>query len=270
MKYVLPFLTQLWMFATPVVYSSASLNQPWRTLYGLNPMVGVVDGFRWAITGAGTSPGLVTLVSAANRVVMLVGGTAYFRKVDQSMADVSDGVRGNVAIRTERLSKRYVLGGSAAFGYATIGESLANLVRGPRRPKTETPTIWALRDVSFEIEQGETVASSAATAPARARCSRSSRGSPSRPRATPCCTAASARCSRSAPASTGELTGRENIYLNGAILGMHAPRDRPAASTRSSRSRRSRSSSTRRSSATRAACTCGWPSRSPRTSSPRS
>lgn len=87
-KYVLPFLTQLWMFATPVVYSSASLNQPWATLYGLNPMVGVVDGFRWAITGAGTSPGLVTLVSAGTAVVMLVGGTAYFRKVDQSMADV--------------------------------------------------------------------------------------------------------------------------------------------------------------------------------------
>jgi lipopolysaccharide transport system permease protein len=87
-KYVLPFLTQLWMFATPVVYSSASLQQPWRTLYGLNPMVGVVDGFRWAITGAGTVPGLSTLVSAGSALVILVGGTVYFRKVDQSMADV--------------------------------------------------------------------------------------------------------------------------------------------------------------------------------------
>jgi lipopolysaccharide transport system permease protein len=84
---VLPFLTQLWMFATPVVYL-AKLHHPWQTLFGLNPMVGVVDGFRWAITGAGTSPGLTTLVSAGSAVVMLVGGLVYFRKVDQSMADV--------------------------------------------------------------------------------------------------------------------------------------------------------------------------------------
>jgi lipopolysaccharide transport system permease protein len=87
-KYVLPFLMQLWMFATPVVYSSASLQQPWSTVYGLNPMVGVVDGFRWAITGAGNSPGLTTVVSLGAAIVMLVAGTAYFRKVDQSMADV--------------------------------------------------------------------------------------------------------------------------------------------------------------------------------------
>jgi lipopolysaccharide transport system permease protein len=91
-KYVLPFLTQLWMFATPVVYL-AELHQPWRTLYGLNPMVGVVDGFRWAIIGAGPrgqfpAPGLTTIVSVGSALVMLLAGAVYFRKVDQSMADV--------------------------------------------------------------------------------------------------------------------------------------------------------------------------------------
>jgi lipopolysaccharide transport system permease protein len=91
-KYVLPFLTQLWMFATPVVYV-AKLKQPWQTLYGLNPMVGVVDGFRWAIVGVGPqdkfpAPGLTTLVSVGSALVMLLAGAVYFRKADQSMADV--------------------------------------------------------------------------------------------------------------------------------------------------------------------------------------
>jgi lipopolysaccharide transport system permease protein len=87
-RYVLPFLTQLWMFATPVVYSSSSLHHPWVTLYGLNPMVGVVDGFRWAITGSGAAPGATTAASVGTALVMLVAGAVYFRKVDQSMADV--------------------------------------------------------------------------------------------------------------------------------------------------------------------------------------
>jgi len=87
-KYVIPFLTQMWMFATPVVYSAANLKQPWRTLYGLNPMVGVVEGFRWAIIGTGPAPGLTTLASVGTTVVLLIGGAAYLRHVDQSMADV--------------------------------------------------------------------------------------------------------------------------------------------------------------------------------------
>ncbi len=87
-KYVIPFLTQLWLFATPVVYSASGLTQPWRTLYGLNPMVGVVDGFRWAIIGTGPSPGFTTLASVATTLVLLCGGAIYLRHVEQSMADV--------------------------------------------------------------------------------------------------------------------------------------------------------------------------------------
>jgi lipopolysaccharide transport system permease protein len=87
-KYVLPFLTQIWMFATPVVYSASSLREPWATLYGLNPLVGVINGFRWAIVGAGQAPGLTTAASVGTSLVMLVGGAVYLRRVDQSMADV--------------------------------------------------------------------------------------------------------------------------------------------------------------------------------------
>jgi lipopolysaccharide transport system permease protein len=87
-KYVVPFLLQMWMFATPVVYSAAGLAQPWKTLYALNPMVGVVEGFRWAIVGTSTSPGLTTLASVVTTLVLLAGGALYLRRVDRSMADV--------------------------------------------------------------------------------------------------------------------------------------------------------------------------------------
>ena len=123
---------------------------------------------------------------------------------------------------------------------------------------------------SFDVGRGEVLGSSAATAPARARCSRSCRGSPSRREGE---AEIRGRVGSLLEVGTGfhpELTGRENIYLNGAILGMKRHRDRPQGSTRSSSSPRSSSSSTRRSSATRAGCTCGWPSPWRRTWSRRS
>ena len=73
-KYVVPFLTQIWLFATPIAYSSSLLDEPWRTLYGINPMVGVVEGFRWALLGTNTEPGSMVLVSAVAAVVLLVSG----------------------------------------------------------------------------------------------------------------------------------------------------------------------------------------------------
>jgi lipopolysaccharide transport system permease protein len=87
-KYVIPFLMQMWMFATPVVYSASHLGRPWRWLYDLNPMVGVVDGFRWAIIDAGPRPGLSTITSVAVTLLLLSGGVAYLQHVDQSLADV--------------------------------------------------------------------------------------------------------------------------------------------------------------------------------------
>jgi lipopolysaccharide transport system permease protein len=87
-KYVIPFLTQMWMFATPVVYSAMQLGQPWKTLYALNPMVAVVEGFRWSIIGTGGLTAGTLIVSVATTIGLLLIGALYLRHVDQSMADV--------------------------------------------------------------------------------------------------------------------------------------------------------------------------------------
>lgn len=87
-RHTIPFLTQFWMFATPIAYPSSLLHGPWRTLYGLNPMVGVVDGFRWALLGRGTAPGQMIGVSVLAAVVVLVTGAFYFRRMERTFADV--------------------------------------------------------------------------------------------------------------------------------------------------------------------------------------
>jgi lipopolysaccharide transport system permease protein len=86
-RYMVPFLTQFWMFATPIVYPSSLLAEPWHTLYGLNPMVGVVEGFRWALVGSQAAPGLMTLASACAALVILVTGAFYFRRLEKTFAD---------------------------------------------------------------------------------------------------------------------------------------------------------------------------------------
>ncbi len=87
-RYVVPFLTQFWMFATPVAYPSSLLHEPWRTLYGLNPMAGVVEGFRWALLGNVAAPGPLIWASAAAALVILVSGAFYFRRMERTFADV--------------------------------------------------------------------------------------------------------------------------------------------------------------------------------------
>lgn len=87
-RYIVPFLMQFWLFATPIAYPSTLLTEPWRTLYGLNPMVGVVEGFRWALLDTRTAPGLITLFSAVAAVVLLVTGAYYFRRMEKTFADV--------------------------------------------------------------------------------------------------------------------------------------------------------------------------------------
>ncbi len=86
-RYIVPFLIQFWLFATPVVYPSSMLSEPWHTLYGFNPMVGVVEGFRWAMLGTGTAPGPMTIVSAVIAVMILIGGIFYFRYMENTFAD---------------------------------------------------------------------------------------------------------------------------------------------------------------------------------------
>jgi len=87
-QHVIPFLVQLWLFATPVVYPSSLLSTSWRTVYGLNPMVGVVDGFRWALLATGEPPSLSVTASALAAIVILVLGAFFFRRAERSFADL--------------------------------------------------------------------------------------------------------------------------------------------------------------------------------------
>jgi lipopolysaccharide transport system permease protein len=87
-RYIVPFVIQVWMFSTPIVYPSSLLPASWRTIYGLNPMVGVVEGFRWALLGTNTVPGFMIAVSATAALLILIGGAFYFRHMEKSFADI--------------------------------------------------------------------------------------------------------------------------------------------------------------------------------------
>ncbi len=86
-RHIVPFLIQFWMFATPVIYPSSLLSEPWRTLYGINPMVGVVEGFRWALLGT-YPPRNMLLLSMIVSAALLVSGAFYFRRMEKIFADV--------------------------------------------------------------------------------------------------------------------------------------------------------------------------------------
>jgi lipopolysaccharide transport system permease protein len=87
-RYVVPFLVQFWMFASPVAYPSSLVPEKWRWLYGLNPMAGVIEGFRWSLAGHGNPPGRLIFVSAGVVILVLLSGVAYFQKMETTIADV--------------------------------------------------------------------------------------------------------------------------------------------------------------------------------------
>ncbi len=87
-KYVLPFLLQVWMYLTPIVYPSTLIPARWRALYALNPMAGIVEGFRWALTGRGEMPTQMLLVSTIAAIAALVTGVVFFRSTERTFADV--------------------------------------------------------------------------------------------------------------------------------------------------------------------------------------
>ena len=87
-RYAVPFLVQAWMFASPIAYPSSLLSEPWQTIYGLNPMVGVVEGFRWALLGTNTAPGPIIAVSSMAALGILISGAYYFRRMEKTFADV--------------------------------------------------------------------------------------------------------------------------------------------------------------------------------------
>ena len=87
-RYAIPFLTQLWFFVSPVVYPSSLVPEKWRLWYGLNPMVGVIEGFRWALLGKTEAPGPWLAASTVVTLIVLVGGLYYFRRMEKNFADV--------------------------------------------------------------------------------------------------------------------------------------------------------------------------------------
>jgi lipopolysaccharide transport system permease protein len=87
-KYVMPFLVQFWLFASPVAYPSSLVPAKWRWLYGLNPMAGVIEGFRWSLAGSGEGPGRMILASSGMVLVILVSGIGYFQKMETTVSDV--------------------------------------------------------------------------------------------------------------------------------------------------------------------------------------
>ncbi|MDM8541603.1 ABC transporter permease [Desulfococcaceae bacterium HSG9] len=87
-KFVVPFITQLWMYTSPVAYSTSLIPEKWQWLYGLNPMVGVIEGFRWALLSKGAPDPVMMSVSTVIVLIILVGGIYYFRKTEQTFSDI--------------------------------------------------------------------------------------------------------------------------------------------------------------------------------------
>ena len=86
-RYTIPFLVQFWMFITPVAYPASMVPEKWRWVYGLNPMTGVVEGFRWALLGTTEFPAVYLCVSVPVTIVLLITGMYYFKRVERSFAD---------------------------------------------------------------------------------------------------------------------------------------------------------------------------------------
>lgn len=87
-RYMVPFLTQIWMYATPVAYASSLVPQAWRPFYALNPMVGVIEGFRWALLGQGSVSAAILAVSLVTVTLLLISGLFYFRRTERTFADI--------------------------------------------------------------------------------------------------------------------------------------------------------------------------------------
>jgi len=86
-NYALPFMTQFWLFLTPVAYSASLISDKWQVVYSLNPMAGVVNGFRWALLGVGSGPDTGLWISVGIAVLLLFSGLYYFRNMEKTFAD---------------------------------------------------------------------------------------------------------------------------------------------------------------------------------------
>jgi lipopolysaccharide transport system permease protein len=87
-RYIIPFVIQFWMFASPVVYPSSLVPAKWRWVFGLNPMTGVIESFRWSLTGHGQPPSLMLLASVAAVLALLAGGLIFYQRMEGTIADI--------------------------------------------------------------------------------------------------------------------------------------------------------------------------------------
>ena len=164
-RHTLTFLVQVWFFASPVVYPARSSEGSWTYVYALNPMVTVIDGFRWS-AGRGTSPGCARpRVAGRHRRPLRLGR----RLLPARGAQVRGRDLMGAAIIADGLGKRYRLGGGQYTRTVTLRETVARRLRGRAIEAPRADEIWALRDVNLEIERATASGSSVGTAPGRRR-----------------------------------------------------------------------------------------------------
>ena len=152
--HAIPFLIQFWMYASPVAYSVNLIPEQWRPLYSLNPMLGVIEGFRWALLGKASPDFEVMVISAAAVLVLLVGRTGLLQAYGTYFCGCD--LMSDIAIRAEHLSKQYKIG--VGKHHNTLRDQLVygvkSLFRRNGCPHAGKETFWALQDVSFEIMRG--------------------------------------------------------------------------------------------------------------------
>ena len=231
-RFIVPFLVQFGLYVTPVGFSTTSVPSGYRALFALNPMVGVIEGFRWCLLGANGTSAAASCSVFCHRADPPCHGFRYFRatETDGSPTLFETGDMSDSVIRVEGLGKMYRSGprgrmegqhrAAPCHGGRALGGSASGCAGGrtrPRRPRT----FWALKDVSFEVEAGRVrrhhrpqrrgQEHAAEDPQPHHRADRRARSS------------CDGRVGSLLEVGTGfhpELTGRENIFLNGAILGM--------------------------------------------------